>query len=223
MAKRERDRFAALAAEIGSSRVVASIDRAIEENERERIELFELRKLAVRRHGEPEPAGPAAAENSASPKADQRSGAFDGTMAGLIRSYLADDRSPYHALRHVTKSGYSRLLDRIVSDCGDLKLSELTGRNIQDFYDGWTDGGAKRAMGHSLVTMVRLLIGYGAAAFEDKDCLRLSGVLRTIRFSPAKPRGERMTAEYAKAIIRRAHGVEMPSIALAQAFQFDCA
>ena len=45
------DRFTVLAGEIASPDVIDAIDKALEENERERSELLTLRQLAVVRHG----------------------------------------------------------------------------------------------------------------------------------------------------------------------------
>jgi hypothetical protein len=117
MAKRELDRFASLAADIASPRVLPAIDRALEENQRERLELLELRKMAARRHANEFTPPPPEGENE--PDAASR------TMADLTHAYRTDERSPYHKTRHATRKGYDRLLDRINLDAGAEKLSNL--------------------------------------------------------------------------------------------------
>jgi len=57
---------------------------------------------------------------------------------------------------------------------------------------------------------------------EDDDCTKLSAVLSKMRFAMPKPRTERLTAAQAVAIRAKAHEMGRPSIALAQAFQFEC-
>jgi hypothetical protein len=93
--------------------------------------------------------------------------------------------------------------------------------HIGYLYDGWTEDG-QIAMGHALIGMLRTLVNFGVTNLEDSECERLSGVLRAMRFEMAKPRGERLTAAHAKAIIGKAHQMGVHSVALAQAFQFDC-
>jgi hypothetical protein len=79
----------------------------------------------------------------------------------------------------------------------------------------------KITMAHALIGMLRTLAGFGATILEDDECERLSSVLHRMRFPVGKPRTERMTADQAIAIRRVAHEMGRPSIALAQALQFD--
>jgi hypothetical protein len=67
-----------------------------------------------------------------------------------------------------------------------------------------------------------MLFGFGATALNDGECARLSIILHKMRFAMLKPRSERLTADQADAIRAMAHKMKRPSIALAQAFQFDC-
>jgi hypothetical protein len=110
---------------------------------------------------------------------------------------------------------------RLVDTCGPDKLAALKPSDIQRFYDSWTEGG-KIAMGHSLITMLRALASFGTTVLEDSDCERLSMVLHNMRFSVARSQKEQLTADHVKKIISKAHEMGRSSIALAQAFQFDC-
>jgi hypothetical protein len=70
--------------------------------------------------------------------------------------------------------------------------------------------------------MVRGLANFGLETLEHPDCERLCVVLHNLRFKVEKPRTERLTEEQAIAIRAKAHQMGRASIALAQAFQFDC-
>jgi hypothetical protein len=146
---------------------------------------------------------------------------FNGTIESLVRCYQTDEDSPYKKLRFSSRGYYDRILNRIVTDHGDKHLTEVRARDLVKWYEKWTEGGTI-AMGHSLVGMVRTIVNFGVAFIEDEECERLSGGMSKLRFSMAKPRSERLTAEMAIAVRKRAWERGQPSIALAQAFQFDC-
>lgn len=144
-----------------------------------------------------------------------------GTLGTLIADYRSDPRSPYKNLRYKTREHYDVLLRRLENH-SSIKLEEFNAPDIQRLYDGWTDGGTKKTpMGHALITMLRGLVNYGATVRADKRCETLAVLLHKMHFPVVKPRSEQLTAEHADAIIRKAHEVGRPSIALAQAFQFD--
>jgi hypothetical protein len=146
---------------------------------------------------------------------------ISGSVANLVQLYRTDERSPYKQLRFKTRETYDSLIRRILKDCPDEKLADLKARNVQHLYDGWASGG-KLSMAHSLVTMLRALVNFGATTLEDPACERLSVVLHNMRFTVEKPQNERLTLEQATAIRGIAHKMGRPSIALAQAFQFEC-
>jgi hypothetical protein len=143
------------------------------------------------------------------------------TMADLVERYCSNPRSPYQKLRFKTRGSYDSLIKRIRNDCGDWKLADLKAPNIEELYAGWTAGG-KLSMAHSLATMLRGLINFGSAILADAECERLSIVLHNTRFKMEKRRTERLTARQASEIRAMAHKMGRPSIALAQAIQFDC-
>jgi hypothetical protein len=144
-----------------------------------------------------------------------------GTLVSLVHRYRNDQRSPYRKLHYRTRLNYDSLIKRIIDDYGDQKLAELKAQQIQRFYEDWIEDG-KIAMARSLITMLRMLLGFGATVLEDRECERLSVVLHKMRFAMAKPRSkERLTAEQADKIRAMAHKMGRPSLALAQALQFD--
>ena len=219
MARKELDRFAALAADIGSPRVVPAIDRALVENQRERTELLKLREMAVERHGELGGVG-----------ASNRKLESTLTVGALLNRYRADEGGSYLKLPFKSRKHYDSFHNRIEEKCGELKIAELQEQKIQHLHEQWVNevvangkGGDGTAMARGLVTHLRLLINYGAVVLGDGECARVSVLLRTMRFSAVKSRNSKgLVAEQVVAIRAKAHEMGMHSIALAQALQFDC-
>jgi hypothetical protein len=63
---------------------------------------------------------------------------------------------------------------------------------------------------------------FGSTFLKSKDCRELRTILSGMQFDMPKPRFKRLTEEQANLIRAMAHKMGRPSIALAQAFQFDC-
>jgi hypothetical protein len=150
--------------------------------------------------------------------------ASSGTVGALVEQYRNNELSPYKKIRFKTREYYDALIKRLLQDCGSLKLADLKTQDFQSLYDGWTENGTKKqAMGHSLITMLRGLVNFGMAGLADDQCERLAMVLHNMHFPMVKSsRSERLTAEQAMEICRAANEMGRASIALAQAFQFDC-
>jgi hypothetical protein len=147
---------------------------------------------------------------------------YDGTIAGLIRCYQTDEYSTYRKLRYKSRVFYTTLCGILMRDHSDARVADIKGRTILEWYNGWTDAGEKIAMGHAMIGMVRTLMTFGKTMLEDEACTKLQSILSDMRFTMAKARTERLTAEQANAIRHKAHEMVMPMIALAQAFQFEC-
>lgn len=147
----------------------------------------------------------------------------DGTVGSLVQMYRTSDASTYKTLRFSTRQYYDNLLKVILSSCGSDKIADLSAGDIQDYYDGWTDHGTKKqSMGHSLIAMLRIIANFGYKVLEDPACDRLSVTLHRMKFTSGKSNNEELTSLQANQIIDMAHKIELPSMALAQAFQFDC-
>jgi hypothetical protein len=152
---------------------------------------------------------------------DSAGTAFNGTVGSLIDCYLTDEGSPFHALRHGTRQNYKGLLRRLKESCGSLVVADLESSEIQKIHEGWAAGN-KGAIAHSLITMLRSLSVFGATALGDDRCRGLSFILHRMKFKQPKSRNEQITAEQARLIVEKANKVRLHSLALAQAFQFDC-
>jgi hypothetical protein len=168
-----------------------------------------------------QPAPPAALPPGPATQTPQIS-AFDGTLLSLVRCYRADSRSGYSKLTYNARLNYDAQIDRLVDEVGASKpLAELDAAKIQQFHDDWTKGQRKLAMGHALVGKLRLLFGFGMLHLNDPECTRLSTILHKLRFSTGRKPRQRLTAEHVVRIRAEAHRMRRPSIALAQALQFE--
>jgi len=150
-----------------------------------------------------------------------QSGASDGTVASLIEAYKTDPDSPFHKKRYATRRFYLTLCRRLEADMGDKRLADIKARELLHWNEAITEAG-HIPMAHALIGMLRTLVNFGATLLDSPECERLSGMLSKMRFPMGKSRSERLTAQQAAAIRERARAVFRPSIALAQAFQFEC-
>lgn len=146
---------------------------------------------------------------------------FDGrTLSSLMDCYKTDPDSPYKALRHASRVHYNNLMRLIKKDYGQELVADINARIVKRWYEGWSEGG-KTTIGHAKVGMLRILFNFGLALLENKECERLALVLSKMKFKNGGAREEALTFEQAVAIRAKAHEVGRPSIALAQAFQFE--
>jgi hypothetical protein len=146
--------------------------------------------------------------------------AFDGKLRSLINAYQLDADSPYRKIRFASRRNYDWQMRTLAKEVGDELLADINARLLRRWHEGWLEGrGVTTA--HGLIGMLRLLCNFGATLLEDTECERLCGLLHRMKFQMAKPRQERLTAEQAAAIRAKAHEMGKPSIALAQALQFE--
>jgi hypothetical protein len=143
------------------------------------------------------------------------------TLRKLIHDYTHDRVSPYRKLRHATRKGADRLLARIDNDHGSETVRSIRYKTVQEWHADWSADGTKLPMGHALIGTLRTIINFGVVFLEDDECARVSVVLRKCKFSQGDARSEALTWQQADLIREQAHREGCPSIALAQAFQFE--
>ncbi len=221
-------RMKSLMAMIDSPLVLSEIDKVLEIYDEQREELMELRKWAVRRHGE---GVSSSAESSLSravasasrmltqPPTAPPSEGFDGTVGSLITSYRTDKDSPYQQLRYQSRKTYDYMLKYIEQDIGHERIADLDGRRLKEIHAHWAQRGV--AMAHGIIGQLRGLATFGAGILSSEECLKLKTTLSQLKFEQAKPRKEKMTREMAETFIKRAESQGQHSMALAQALQFE--
>lgn len=146
---------------------------------------------------------------------------FDGTLESLMQAYRSDPDSTYKTIRYKTRLHYDDTMRLIAEQYGHEPLSELNARILKRWHESWAAGG-KIASGHIKIAMVRTLVNFGATFLEDENCQRLAGLLSNMKFKMGAPRVHRLTSDQVIALRKAAHELRRPSIALAQAFQFEC-
>jgi hypothetical protein len=143
------------------------------------------------------------------------------TIRQLVDRYKNDPDCQHRKNRIKTRLNYERLMRRIVSDHGDEWIENIRSRHLLRWYELWVGDKNQIPMAHSLITMLRTLIEFGAVMLEDEACAKLDIKFGKIKFKKGKKRTQALTAEQAVAIRAMAHKMGRPSIALAQAIQFE--
>lgn len=152
---------------------------------------------------------------------------FDGTMAGLIDQYTTHPLSPYHKVRQSTKLSYDWVHKILRKAVGARVLAKIAGvdfiRWSENFATPAKSGGPRRvARSHDIMSGVRRIISWGVV-LELPHASRIHEILSNMEFEGVAPRTALFTYDMARAVIARAHEVDRPSIALAQALQFELA
>lgn len=153
----------------------------------------------------------------------------DLTITGLIEAYKTDPISPYHKLRHRTRVNVDGVLRRIktreiIAGClrlGDVRLCDLKAVSFLKLHVLWSSDGKHLPMAHSMMASVRTVVNFGLLYLENRECERISAVLHRMKIPMGAARDHFLTAEQADAIRAQAHEEGCPSIALAQAIQFE--
>lgn len=148
---------------------------------------------------------------------------FSGDLKSLIHCYRTDADSPYQKNRFHVRRWRDSMLRRIVARHGDTPLSDIKARLLLAWHKDWSQEGKRSATGSAFVGQIRALFSFGATLLEDPDCERLCGVMHKMRFQGTKARG--VSVSYADAVaitVKAREEFGWYSLALAQAFQFEC-
>ena len=144
------------------------------------------------------------------------------TLKHLIEQYRTDADSHFSKLSYRVRMDRERTLARINREHGIQELRNIRTRTLIAWHREWIADG-KLSMARSLVDRLRELFRFGSRVLEDHECGRLLEGLEEVR--PQKPVANLLyvTREQASTIcpVAREH-FGWHSIALAQAFQFEC-
>ena len=148
---------------------------------------------------------------------------FDGTLRSLINCYQTDPDSKYHKLRYKVRLNTDYKLRRLAEAHGDEDLGDITGRTILNWYREWTDHGKLLSTGKAFAGQLRTLFSFGRTLLSIEDCMRLGIIMHDFKAEGRGPRKKSLTALQADAVRYKARiHFGWHSIALAQAFQFEC-
>jgi hypothetical protein len=175
------------------------------------------------------------ARGVATPKAPR-----GNNLGRLMHRYCTDTLSNYYKGQHAMDGGLEyctrRYYDRLMAQLGETKwtdeedgveriasetsIEEIKGRTIHLWHQKWSHNGRKVSMGHALVGMLRTLVNFGAAYFDDLECARVSIILSKLKFDNGQPRTVRITRDQVIAIAASARPT-LPMVSLAQVLQFE--
>lgn len=144
------------------------------------------------------------------------------TIAKLIDIYREDEVSPYHDLRYVTRNSSDNLMRRLRAEHGAVSIKSIRFKTLKGWQRQWDKAGHV-TMTHAFFQQLRTLINFGLSYLEDDECARVSAILRTLKVPQGPSRTVHLTAEQADLIRAHARAGQFASMALAQAFQFECA
>ncbi|MDQ0472770.1 integrase [Labrys wisconsinensis] len=155
---------------------------------------------------------------------------YDGTLRSLCRMYQEHEASPFLRVKSNTRRGYLHEVKVIERAFGKRTLAGITAVDFLRWYEetkkrtqGSADGVRKA---HGVINRLRAMTTFGKLV-EDQRCVsacrRLREILEEMEFAKPAKRREHVAYEHAVAIIAKAHELGRPSIALAQALQFEAA
>lgn len=149
---------------------------------------------------------------------------FEKTMNSLCDHYVRHDLSPYHQVKYNTRATYDESIKAIREGTGTRVLNHIKGIDMMRWHEGFLKpikGGNRRVdSAHRNMSMIRRLLKWGVV-LELPHAKRLSDIMEKLEFEQSPPRTEYMKFEQAVAFIRQAHILGKPSMALAQALQFE--
>lgn len=154
---------------------------------------------------------------------------FDGTIGGLIRIYQTDKHSPFKRLRTDTRQKYVYQLKKLDDAIGHVKVKTIVADDIIDWQEMFTDNGKHESKAETYMSRLRNIISFGCLKLPRKaGCHDVNEIFTFMRgkglwIRPYVPRGQMLTFEQTLAVIAKAHDMGFPSVALAQAIQYETA
>jgi hypothetical protein len=147
---------------------------------------------------------------------------FDGTFGGLLESYTTHPESPFQKLTYQSRETYGYVHRSIQRDFGPLRIEELTRERLRGILsDKYSE---KKGMVGAVFGSVGRLATFGDVTHSDRACRELRLIVRDI--APTLPKLKKrdfvLTREMADKFRAEAHRRGFPSLALAQAIQFEC-
>jgi hypothetical protein len=169
--------------------------------------------------------------SSGSEKADPRS-VFDGTIKSLIRLYQTHDKSKFKKLRYQVQIDYARRMRVIEETIGEVRIARITFLDLMRWYEEFEaphDGGRpKKATARLMLKILKQVFLFGKLALpETSGCGKVIEIMRDMAEQRTFASGRRQRKEYVTYLqavqhCEASHREGFGSIALAQAFMFEC-
>src|SRR5438477_6974134 len=155
-------------------------------------------------------------------QASQDAESYLETVADLALVYQQHSKSPWQELGFASRTSYGYFLKYLVRSLGTESIESLDAARLQRAFDDWKAGG-HLPMARSLIGQLGRLASFGSNVLKHRGCRELRLTLHDMRFEQAPRTSEQpVTREWANALRATAHREGLPSMALAQALQFEC-
>lgn len=148
---------------------------------------------------------------------------FDGTLRSLIALYRHSEESPFHAVKYNGKRNYEFFLKRLLLDHGNRVVAQITRNDLFHIHKKYlNENGVSAASRTMMILGMVIKFGIGMRKGGD-DCKRVADILKVMKFERAPPRTQYLTADMVVKFRAAAHTRGRPSMALAQAIQYETA
>lgn len=150
---------------------------------------------------------------------------FTGTVSSLLDHYELHPQSPFQKLKYNSQIISSQHIALVRKTMGARKLVNLTGVDFMRWHEEYAAPDAegeprKINRASKAMTLIRTAVAWGVV-LELPQCRRLKDILSSLQFEQPKARTKFLTIDHVRNIISAAHHMGRPSIALAQAIQFE--
>lgn len=150
---------------------------------------------------------------------------FDGTIGCVLDYYERHEDSPMQAVKWCSAESYRSAVKTMRKAIGHKMLVNVNGIDLKHWYRELAKpakpGGRQRIpRAHFYCSRLRDAVSFGVA-LGLPECSRLDRAFAKVRLKAPSPREDYLTYDYAVAIIAKAHDEGRPSMALAQALQYE--
>jgi hypothetical protein len=137
----------------------------------------------------------------------------------LIAAYKQTQE--YAKLKYKTRRDYATRMRRIESEIGKLPLRDVVSEDMEKWRARWSSNGTHPAMGNAVMTVLRILLRFGAKELGDKECGRLA--LHEFPGLEKLKKGERkqISVSQLDALRAQAHKMGFHTLALGVAIQYE--
>lgn len=155
----------------------------------------------------------------------KRSTVFTGSLHSLITCYQQDEDSPYRDVKWNTREHYDDSLSILDRAVGKRRIADLTRKDFARWHKNFKapaePGGPERLRrAYNAMKVLRIILSYGLS-MRYAGCTTARAILHEMKFELPERRESAPTYAQALAIIDHALEIGRPSIALAQALQFE--
>lgn len=147
---------------------------------------------------------------------------YDMTVRSLLDIYENHERSPFHKLKPASRRPYLHYLKRLRGSIGTYRIPEISGIDILEWHDVWSDNGRHLAASAMARAVLDAAISFGIM-LRHAGCAELAVILRETRRKLPAPRARDVTATAEEVVRLRkaAHARGSKSAALAYALVFE--